>query len=151
MPDFMQNSTQTEQEHAPHTKEKTEQILRVAAYCRVSTKNESQDSSFELQKEYYQNYIASHTAMELVGIYGDQGKSGKYMKKRTELNRLMEDCKAGKIDLILCKSISRFARNLSECVTAVRELKQYGTGIYFEKEGLDTRDEKNDPLLSVRF
>lgn len=123
--------------------------LRVAAYCRVSTSRDMQDGSFETQMSYYREYIEGHPDMILVGLYGDQGKSGLTMKKRPELNRLLKDCEDGKIDLILTKSVSRFARNLSECVSTVRKLKQQQVTVYFEKENLDTSDERNELLLSI--
>lgn len=110
---------------------------RTAAYCRVSTDMEEQESSYELQVQYYWNLIQSNPEMELVGIYGDKGKTGLSAKRRPGLQRLIEDCKAGKIDLILTKSISRFSRKMSECAAMVRELGEYGVDIHFEKENVN--------------
>lgn len=123
--------------------------LRVAAYCRVSRDSDAQDGSFEMQMEYYRDYINSRPDYILIGIYGDYGKSGRSVVKRTELNRLLNDCREGKVDLILTKSVSRFARNLPECVAMVRELKAMHVAVYFEKENLNTGDEKNELLLSI--
>ena len=98
-------------------------IKRTAAYCRVSTLQENQEDSYETQKAYYERFIAASPEMILVGIYGDQGVSGLSARKRPEFKRFMTDCVAGKIDLVLTKSISRFARNLKDCVDCVRLLK----------------------------
>ncbi len=107
--------------------------IRVAAYCRVSTELEEQQSSYENQMRYYSDFIQSNPSYELVDIYADEGLSGTSTKKRSEFNRMIEDCKAGKIDRILVKSISRFARNTLDCIRFVRELKELGVGITFEK------------------
>ena len=92
---------------------------RVAVYCRVSTLAEEQGSSYALQQSYYQRRILDDPEMELAGVYGDRGASGRSLKKRQGLQRLLEDCEAGKIDLILVKSISRFARNIKECIETI--------------------------------
>lgn len=110
--------------------------VRVAAYCRVSTEKEAQEGSYEGQMRYYREFISRNPQMCLVGLYGDKGKSGLSTKKRTGLQRLMEACRAGEIDLILTKSISRFARNMSDCAELMRELQGLGVQILFEKEGL---------------
>ena len=88
---------------------------KTAAYCRVSTLNDSQDGSYELQCEYFEKLIKEDPTMEFVGVYGDHGLSGRSLKGRKELNRLIEDCEAGKVERILCKSIRRFARCMLEC------------------------------------
>ncbi len=98
--------------------------LRVCAYCRVSTDNEAQVSSFELQQEHYQNLVGTHPNWDLQHIYADEGISGTSLKKRDEFNAMIEACRAGKYDLIVTKSVSRFARNLIDCVTLVREFKE---------------------------
>lgn len=108
--------------------------LRVAAYCRVSTDEEEQLSSYEAQKDYYTQYIRSHEGWRLVRIYADQGITGTSTKKRTEFNQMIAACRRGKIDLILTKSLSRFARNTVDCLDTVRELKGLGIGVLFEKE-----------------
>lgn len=125
----------------------TSKIIRAAAYCRVSTNRDVQDGSFELQREHFAKFVAERPEMRLIGIYGDSGRSGRAMKDRPELTRLLADCEAGKIDLILTKSVSRFARNLLECVETVRRLSEIGVGILFEKEALDTRTAKGELVL----
>lgn len=138
-------------DHREEEATKTEEgrRLRAAAYCRVSTRSDLQDGSFEIQMEYYRKYIESREEMQLVGLYGDHGKSGRSMTKREELNRLLNDCREGKIDLVLTKSVSRFARNLSECISTVRMLKEQGVSIFFEREGLYTGDAGSELLLSI--
>ena len=123
--------------------------LRTAAYCRVSTTSDTQDGSFEVQCEYYEKLIRSDPNMEFVGVYGDHGKSGRAMRGRKELNRLIKDCEAGKIDLVLTKSISRFARNMLECVEAIRHLKECGVTVRFEKENLDTETMGGELMLGI--
>jgi DNA invertase Pin-like site-specific DNA recombinase len=102
-----------------------------------------------MQMEYYRRYIEERPDLILAGLYGDHGKSGRSMKERPELNRLLGDCREGKIDLILTKSVSRFARNLPECLAAIRELKAMQVDVYFEKEHLNTGDEKGELFLSI--
>ena len=104
---------------------------KVAAYCRVSTDQEEQLSSYENQVRYYTEIITRNPDYELVDIYADEGISGTNTKKRDDFNRMIEDCRAGKIDLIITKSISRFARNTLDCLNYVRELKELGVGIRF--------------------
>ena len=123
--------------------------LRTAAYCRVSTEKEKQDSSYEIQERYYKNLIQSDPNMEFVGIYGDRGKSGLYANSRRGLQSLMEDCRAGKIDQILTKSISRFARNMAECAAMIRELRALGVNVIFEKENINTSDDRCELILSI--
>ncbi len=123
--------------------------IRTAAYCRVSTKKEEQDGSYEMQERYFTDLISSNPDMELAGIYGDRGKSGLYLKKRPGLQKLLEDSQNGGIDLILTKSISRFARNMAECAEMVRELRSAGVNIQFERENLNSRDTKCDLLLNI--
>lgn len=123
--------------------------LRVAAYCRVSTDNEEQESSYEVQVEHYTEYISRNPEWELAGIYADDGISGTNTKKRDNFNRLMDDCRAGKIDKILVKSISRFARNTLDCLKFTRELKDLNISVYFEKENIDTLDAKGEVLLTI--
>ena len=125
------------------------QKKRVAAYCRVSTDQEEQLSSYEAQVNYYTNYIEKHPDYEFAGIYADEGISGTTTKKREQFNRMIEDCKAGKIDMIITKSISRFARNTLDCLNFVRQLKDLGIGVTFEKEAIFTLDSKGEVLLSI--
>ena len=122
---------------------------RTAAYCRVSTTSDTQDGSFETQCEHYEKLIRESPDMEFVGVYGDHGKSGRSMRGRKELNRLIEDCEAGRIDLVLTKSISRFARNMLECVETIRHLKECGVTVRFEKEGLDTETMGGELMLGI--
>lgn len=113
---------------------------RVAVYARVSTGDLRQTSSYELQKNYYESQVQKHPNWTLVSIYADEGLSGTSIQKRKEFNRMIEDCKAGKIDLILTKSISRFARNYVDCGQIVRELMDLNppVGVHFESENLFT-------------
>lgn len=122
---------------------------KVAAYCRVSTDQDEQLNSFEAQRSYYTEHILSNPNYELAGIFADEGISGTNTKNREQFNAMIKACKEGKIDLILTKSISRFARNTLDCLNYVRELKQLGIGIYFEKENIDTLDAKGEVLLTI--
>lgn len=123
--------------------------LRMAAYCRVSTDQEDQLSSFEAQCTYYNSYIDKNPDYEMAGIYADEGLSGTNTKKREQFNRMIEDCKAGKVDIIITKSISRFARNTLDCLNFVRLLKELGIGVIFEKENIFTLDGKGEVLMSI--
>ena len=127
---------------------KLKKNLRVAAYCRVSTEEEEQQSSFEIQVEYYTNKIASHDNWILAGIFADDGISGVHVKNRTQFLEMIELCKKKKIDLILTKSISRFARNTLECIQYVRMLKALEIPVIFEKEGINTADMTSEMLLT---
>lgn len=118
-------------------KEKYRQ-LRVAAYCRVSTGSEEQLTSYTNQKKAYTEMISSKKEWCLAGIYADKGLSGTQTKKRDEFNRMMNDCRHGKIDYIIVKSVSRFARNTVDCLKYVRELKSMGIGVLFEEQNIDT-------------
>jgi DNA invertase Pin-like site-specific DNA recombinase len=123
--------------------------IKTAAYCRVSTDKEAQDGSYELQVSYFPELITSNPDMELVGIYGDKGKSGLSTEKRPGLKKLMDDCREGKINLILTKSISRFARNMAECAEMIRKLQSLGVNIIFEKENLNSQDENCALALNI--
>ena len=123
--------------------------LRTAAYCRVSSTSDLQDGSFEFQREYFRKLISENSELEFVGIYGDCGRSGRSMEGRPELTRLLRDCSGGKIDLIATKSVSRFARNMRECVETVRRLSELGVGIVFEREGLDSRTMQGELVLGL--
>ncbi|WP_416351404.1 recombinase family protein [Streptococcus anginosus] len=125
------------------------QKIRMAAYCRVSTDQDEQLSSYENQVRYYKEYIRQNPLYELVDIYADEGISGTNTKKRTEFNRLIADCRKGKVDRIIVKSISRFSRNTLDCLKYVRELKGFGIGITFEKENIDSLDAKGEVLLTI--
>ena len=117
--------------------------IKTAAYCRVSTDMETQSGSYEMQEQYFTDLISANSDMELVGIYGDRGKSGLKTAGRPGLQRLLEDCRADKIQLILTKSISRFARNMAECAEMIRELRGLGVNIIFEEQNLNSQDARS--------
>lgn len=119
--------------------EKPKQFIRLAAYARVSSDSEDQRHSFAVQVKYYTEYASAHPEYVLVDIYADEGVTGTRMDKRDDFNRLIRDCKRGKIDRVITKSISRFARNTTELLTVVRMLKEFGVSIYFEEQGIDTK------------
>lgn len=116
------------------------QQLRVAAYCRVSTKMDEQLNSYEVQKRHYTERINSEPGWVLVGIFADKGITGTSVKKRDEFNRLMRLCKQGKVDMIITKSIARFARNTVDCLTYTRMLKELGVDVYFEEQGIHSTE-----------
>lgn len=123
--------------------------LRVCAYARVSSDSTDQRNSFASQVNYYTKYIQAHEGWTFVDIYADQGITGTSALKRDEFLRLMRDCRQGKIDRILVKSVSRFARNAQDCIEAVRELRQLGVTVYFEKEHINTANMSNEMFLSM--
>lgn len=123
--------------------------LRVAAYCRVSTDTDEQATSYEAQIEHYRDYIVNHPGWTLAGLYADDGISGTNTKKRNEFNRMIEDCMDGKIDMIVTKSISRFARNTLDCLKFIRQLKDKNIPVFFEKENINTLDAKGEVLLTI--
>ena len=123
--------------------------LRVAAYARVSTNNEEQLSSYEAQVDHYTRYIQSKDEWEFVEVYTDEGISATNTKKRDGFNRMVADALAGKIDLIITKSISRFARNTVDTLTTVRKLKEKGIEVFFEKENIRTLDSKGELLITI--
>ena len=122
---------------------------RVAAYCRVSTDNEGQMSSLELQMAAFRTQIELRPDWELVDIYADEGISGTRAEKRPEFQRMIRDCEAGKIDYIITKSISRFARNTLECLQHIRYLQSLGVQLLFEKENIDTGTAFSEMLLTI--
>jgi len=115
----------------------------------VSTDHEEQLLSYENQVRYYTTFITENPLYEYTGTYADEGISATNTKKRDEFNRMIADCRAGKIDMIITKSISRFARNTLDCLNYVRELKDLGIGIIFEKENINTLDAKGEVLLTI--
>ena len=123
--------------------------LRVAAYCRVSTDSDEQASSYEVQIAHYTSHINNNPEWQLAGIYADDGISGTNTKKRDEFNRMIEDCIRGKIDMIITKSISRFARNTLDCLQYIRQLKDKYIPVYFEKENINTMDSKGEIMLTI--
>ena len=122
---------------------------RVAAYARVSTDNIEQLTSYEAQVSHYTKYISEKEGWELVEVYADEGISGTNTKNRDGFNRMIEDALNGKIDMIITKSISRFARNTVDSLTAIRKLKDKGVEVYFEKEGIYTLDSKGELLITI--
>ena len=114
--------------------------LRVAAYCRVSSDSSDQLHSYAAQIKAYTELISQHEGWELVGVYADEGLTGTRMDKREDFKRMMADRRKGKIDKVMVKSISRFARNTKDCLAALRELMRLGVTVQFEKENIDTRD-----------
>ena len=131
------------------TKAAGEEKLRVAAYCRVSTDSDEQETSFETQVEVYEKKIRANPAWEYAGVYTDEGITGTKASKRPGFQKMIKDAENGKIDRILTKSISRFARNTIDCIAYVRHLKELGTTILFEKENIDTGSTYSEMLLTV--
>ncbi len=123
--------------------------LRVAAYARVSTDHEEQESSYEIQVEYYTTLIKSNPEWEFVAVYSDDGISGVDAKKRDGFLQMIEDCRARKIDKILTKSISRFARNTVDCLNYTRELRELNIAVQFEKENINTMDAAGEVMLTI--
>ena len=122
---------------------------KVAAYARVSTDHEEQQSSYEAQVDYYTHYIQAREDWEFAGIFSDEGVTGTCMAKRDGFNAMVEAALAGSIDLIVTKSVSRFARNTVDSLTTIRKLKEHGTEVFFEKEAIWTFDSKGEMLLTI--
>lgn len=125
------------------------QLRQVAAYARVSTDSEEQLTSYQAQVDYYTKYIKSRSDWEFVDVYTDEGISATNTKKRDGFNRMVQDALGGKIDLIVTKSVSRFARNTVDSLTTVRKLKDVGVEVYFEKENIWTLDSKGELLITI--
>ncbi len=131
-------------------KDKNEyQIKKVAAYCRVSTDDEEQLNSYNAQISYYTETIAKNPSWSFVGIYADEGITGTDTKNRKEFLRLMKDCEKGKVDMVLTKSISRFARNTVDSLTWVRRLRAMGIGVFFEEQGIDSLKTESEMLIGL--
>lgn len=128
---------------------KSTALKRVCAYCRVSTDLEEQETSFNSQKEYYQKMISEHEGWVLVDIYADEGITATSMRKRKNFLRMIDDAMAGKIDMILCKSISRFARNVVDCLSILEQLKMKGIPVIFETERLNSLDDERATRLRI--
>jgi site-specific DNA recombinase len=122
---------------------------RVAAYARVSTDSEEQATSYEAQVDYYTNYIKSRNDWEFVRVYADEGITGTNTKDRVEFKAMINDALDGKIDLIITKSVSRFARNTVDTLTTVRKLKEKNIEVWFEKENIQTLDSKGELLITI--
>lgn len=127
----------------------TRRLQKVAAYCRVSTEQDEQANSYEAQIEHYSAEIAKHKDWLNAGIYADKGISGTMAKKRPEFLKMIRHCRQHKIDLILVKSISRFARNTVDCLEYIRELKALGIGVIFEKENINTLTETSEAMITI--
>lgn len=127
-----------------------EETLRVAAYCRVSTDSEDQINSFMAQMHYYYSFIQQSENMQLVDIYADEGITGTGTAKRDDFNRMIRDCKAGKIDRIYVKSVTRFARNALDCLESIHLLKDCGISVFFENDGIDTQNLNSELILYVK-
>lgn len=129
--------------------QKEEKQIRVAAYCRVSTDYEEQESSYEIQCSHYRKLIEDTKGWTLAGIYADEGITGTNIKHREQFKQMVKDCRAGKIDMVITKSISRFARNTLDCLNYIRQLKGMKIPIFFEKEGINTLDAKGELLITI--
>lgn len=125
------------------------QKRRVAGYARVSTDSDEQFTSYEAQIDYYTQYIQRNPEWTFVKVYTDEGISGTNTKHRAGFNEMIEDALAGKIDLIVTKSVSRFARNTVDSLVTIRKLKEKGVQVYFEKENIYTFDGKGELLLTI--
>lgn len=126
-----------------------EKKLKAAGYARVSTLRDCQDGSFASQQAYLRDFIRRQPGLEFAGVYGDHGKSGRYMKDRQALQELMAAAEAGEVELICCKSLSRFARNMRQCLELVRHLSSLGVGLIFIKEGIDTRTMQGELHMAI--
>lgn len=122
---------------------------RVCAYCRVSTDSCEQHNSFSVQVAYYKTFIGKRDDWEYVGIFADEARSGTQTPKRDEFLRMIRECENGNIDLILTKSVTRFARNTVDSIEAIRRLKAMGIAVYFEKENINTMDGKGEVLITI--
>ena len=123
--------------------------LRVAAYCRVSTELEQQQSSYDIQIEYYTRHIMQNPNWIFAGVFADDGRSATNTFRRDDFNQLMDQCLKGKVDMIITKSISRFARNTVDCISWVRKLREKNVAVYFEKENLNTLDDSTEMILTI--
>ena len=123
--------------------------LRVAAYCRVSTKEEDQANSYEVQKEYYTDKIMSNPVWTMAGIFADKGITGTSVKKREDFMRMIRHCRQRKIDVVLTKSVSRFARNTVDCLYYTRALKELGIAVIFEKENINSLEEDSELRITL--
>lgn len=135
--------------YIPAARPQEELALRVAAYCRVSSDSEDQLNSFAAQTTHYHQLIANHESWLLVDIYADEGITGTSAQKRKDFQRLLADCRKGKIDKILVKSISRFARNTTDCLETIRELRSLGISVFFEEHNIDTKLMGSEMLTAV--
>lgn len=122
---------------------------RVCAYCRVSTDSREQQNSFSVQLAYYKCLIENHEDWQFAGIYADEARSGTKLQKRDDFLRMMKDCEDGKIDMIITKSVTRFARNTVDSIQAIRRLKEFSVAVFFEKESINSLSEKSEQMLTI--
>ena len=153
MEEFSQLATSVMQECRPTMPTETtsipEKTVRVAAYIRVSSTNPAQEDSYEMQERYFMSLLSKNSGWTSAGIYSDHGISATSRERRTGFNRLLRHCKQGKIDRVICKSISRFARNTQDFLVALRTLKENGVTILFEREAMDTADAYSEFILTT--
>ena len=121
---------------------------QTCAYCRVSTNSTKQHTSYVAQSEYYRNYIENHSEWEFVDIFADEA-SGTKVKNRDEFNRMIDECEKGNINLIITKSITRFARNTIDSIETIRKLKSLGVSVFFEKENINTMSEQSEQMITI--
>lgn len=133
----------------PIIAEEKSKIIRCAAYCRVSSDSADQLNSFMAQLKYYENFLADSETETLVNVYADEGVTVTREDKREDFQRMMSDCRKGKIDRIYTKSISRFARNTKDCLKNIRELKSLGITVFFEKENIDTANMPDEMMVTI--
>lgn len=136
----------------PVKKQITQQLQpkkRVCAYCRVSTDSREQQNSFSAQLKYYKTLIEDQEDWQFAGIYADEARSGTKLQKRDDFLRMMKDCEDGKIDMVITKSVTRFARNTVDSIQAIRRLKELGIAVFFEKEHINSLSEKREQMLTI--
>ena len=133
----------------PKVADDTHRLLRVAAYCRVSSNSDDQLNSYNSQLTYYTHKFENSETETLIDIYADEGITGTCEEKRIEFQRLISDCRKGKIERVYTKSISRFARNTRDCLKNIRELKSLGITIMFEKENIDTANINDELMITI--
>lgn len=133
----------------PHQQSPEQTTRRVATYARVPTDSIEQENSLRTQQEYFETYIAAHSDWVNVGIYFDNGISGLSSQKREGFNQMIEDALSGKIDLIVTKSLSRFARNTVDAITTIRKLKAANVEVFFQKEKIYTLDSTGEFLITI--
>lgn len=133
----------------PTITEEKSRIIRCAAYCRVSSDSADQLNSFMAQLKYYENFLADSKTETLINVYADDGISGTNTKKREEFNRMIEECMAGYIDMVITKSISRFARNTLDCLKYIRLLKEKNIPVFFEKENINTLTMTSEFMIAL--
>ena len=133
----------------PRAAQQQQKLLRVAAYCRVSTDGADQETSYDAQVTHYTDYIENHGGWALAGIFADEGISGTSTAKREQFNKMIEACEAGLVDMVITKSISRWARNTLDSLNYIRKLKALGIAVIFEKEGINTLGTSGELLILI--